>query len=67
MKNMKLNIVSLFRKTTRSTFFIVFSYFSVLRNDRNSAKQLPVLYSFVFREPKKIMKLSTIVLLFNES
>ena len=30
-----------------------FHIFSVSRNDRNSAKQLPVSYSFVFRETFK--------------
>ena len=31
------------------------------RNDRNSAKQRPVSYSFVFRETKKNTKLSTLL------
>ena len=35
-------------------FFRIFVLFSVLRNDRNSAKQCSVSYSFVFRETKKI-------------
>ena len=41
------------RETTGNTFFRIFVFFSVSRNDRNSAKQWPVSYSFVFRETKK--------------
>ena len=34
-------------------FFRIFVFFSVSRNNRNSAKQWPVSYSFVFRKTKK--------------
>ena len=41
-------------------FFRTFVFFSVSRNDRNSAKQWPVSYSFVFRKTNKNTKLSTL-------
>ena len=56
----KRNVFFSFRKTTRYTFF-VFSFFSsVSWNDRNSAKQEPDPYSFVFRETKKIIRTVTV-------
>ena len=38
-ENTKRNIVSQFRETTRNTFFRNYVFFSVSRNDLNSAKQ----------------------------
>ena len=43
----KRNVFFSFAKTTRNTLF------RIQRNDRNSAKQWPVLYSFVFRKINK--------------
>ena len=62
MRNYETKPFISFCETTRNTFFRIFVFFSVSRNDRNSAKQWPVSYSFVFRETKKNTKLSTLVL-----
>ena len=54
MRNCETKRFFQFREITQNTFFRIFVFFSVSRNDRNSAKQWPVSYSFVFRETKKI-------------
>ena len=51
-ENTKRNVFSVLRNT-RNTFFRIFVFFSVSRNDRNSAKQGTFSNSFVLRETKK--------------